>query len=172
MSIKYYKNLISTLPVRQQSFTTKRATWRKEEEQFYWFKTLNQHMFQDNKTLTISRQDIFNTSDFRKVLIKTIYWGYPGGMRGNNVGNILKSIQSIEETYNELIQTKNPKEESFKKFTKKIKGDSITGLGLSTYTKLLHFSSITFDNNPCLILDQRLINVFTNKVFTEFHDFK
>lgn len=119
MSIKYYKNLISTLPVRQQSFTTKRATWRKEEEQFYWFKTLNQQMFQDNKTLTISRQDIFNSSDLRKVLIKTIYWGYPSGMRGNNAGNILKSIQSIEETYNELKQTKNPKEESFKKFTKK-----------------------------------------------------
>ena len=32
--------------------------------------------------------DIFETTDLRELIIKTIYWGYTGGMRGNHFVNI------------------------------------------------------------------------------------
>ena len=172
MSIEYYKDLISTLPVREQSFTTKRTTWSQREKQFSWFKEINDSLFQNKKTLIINRKDIFETSDFKEKIIKTIYWGYPSGMRGKNAENILNSIESIEEVFNELKQTMNPTEENLNEFIRNIKGSDIRGLGLSTYSKLLYFSNITFNNNPCLILDRRLINVFSNKVYKEFNSLR
>jgi hypothetical protein len=36
MNIKNYKTLISSLPVRQQYFTTKRAAWTKAEREMEW----------------------------------------------------------------------------------------------------------------------------------------
>ena len=63
MNIDNYKILIKNLPVRQQCFTTKRTTWNKAENEVGWLKTLNDKLFGDSGTLTISRQDIFNTKD-------------------------------------------------------------------------------------------------------------
>jgi len=42
------------------------------------------------------------------------------------------------------------------------------GLGLSTYSKLMYFRDFKFDGIPALILDERLIRVFKNRVFQEF----
>ena len=44
----------------------------------------------------------------------------------------------------------------------------VRGLGLSTYSKLLYYFNLSFNGNPCLILDQRLINVFAGKTYSEF----
>lgn len=161
-----YKILISNLPVRQQSFTTKRTTWLKAENEISWLKQLNDSLFSDQQTLTISRQDIFETVNLRETIIKTIYWGYTGGMRGNHFVNILKHIDLIENIFKNLKQTDNPKTEDFNKLTATFKG--VTGLGLSTYSKLLYFLQLTFNDNPCLILDQRIIDVFAGKTYSEF----
>jgi len=162
-----YKQLISNLPVRQQCFTTKRTTWEKVENQIEWLKQLNDDLFGDNKTLTINRQDIFDTTNLRVLIIKTIYWGYTRGMRGNHFLNILKNIDLIENTINELKKEPNPNTNDFNKL--KITFENVKGLGLSTYSKLLYFSDLTFNDNPCLILDQRLIDVFKNKTYSEYH---
>ena len=165
--MKHYKTLISNLPVRQQCFTTKRTTWKKAENEIQWLETLNSRLFGDNKTLTISRQDIFETEDPRDAIIKTIYWGYPAGMRGNHFINILRNMDSIENVLTELKKKINPTLDKFKELTASLKG--IPGLGISTYSKLLYFFKISFDSNPCLILDQRLIDVFARKVYPDFH---
>jgi hypothetical protein len=96
MKIATYKNLILILPVREQCFTTKRATWKKAEESFDWFKKINDKLFEGNDTLTVSRQDVFDTYYLREKIVKTIFWGYTYGMRGNNLENILKKIENIE----------------------------------------------------------------------------
>ncbi len=165
MKIDIYKILISNLPVRQQCFTTKRTTWSKAEE-IDWLKEINDKIFGDKKSLTISRQDIFETTEPRELIIKTIYWGYPGGMRGNHFVNLLEHIGTVESTLLKLKRTKFPTTDDFKELTETFK--DVAGLGLSTYSKLLYFFNITFNKNPCLILDQRLIDVFASKTYIDF----
>lgn len=169
MNINNYKILISNLPVRQQCFTTKRKTWSKAEVANKWLKNLNNKLFSDNETLTISRQEIFETNDPREIIIKTIYWGYSAGMRGNHFIKILKHIEMIENTLRTLIEKSNPTTIDFNDLTLTFK--NIEGLGLSTYSKLLYFFKVKFNENPCLILDQRLINVFASKTYKNFQKF-
>lgn len=166
MNIDSYKILISNLAVRQQCFTTKRTTWKKAENQIEWLKKKNEQLFGDNKTLTISRQDIFETTELRELIIKTIYWGYTGGMRGNHFINILKHIDLIENSFKKLTHIAKPTTDDFNQLTASFK--NVAGLGLSTYSKLLYFLQLTFNGNPCLILDQRLIDVFKSKTYSEF----
>lgn len=166
MNLESYKILISSLPVRQQCFTTKRTTWTKAEREIQWLKNLNDKLFGDNKTLTISRQDIFETNDPREAIIKTIYWGYTSGMRGNHFVNILKHIDTIETVLQTLRDKTNPQTSDFNTLTLTFK--NVAGLGLSTYSKLLYFFNISFNSNLCLILDQRLIDVFASKTYSNF----
>ncbi len=148
MNITSYKILISNLPVKQQCFTTKRTTWETAESQFEWLNTLNENLFGNKQTLTISQQDIFETADLRELIIKTTYWGYTGGMRGNHFVNILRQIGLIEDTLKNLKQIAKPTTEDFNQLMTIFK--DVKGLGLSTYSKLLYFSQITFNDTPCL----------------------
>jgi hypothetical protein len=166
MNIDRYKILISNLPVSQQCFTTKRTTWLKAENEISWLKQLNDNLFGDKSTLTISRQDIFETKEPREIILKTIYWGYTAGMRGNHFVNILKHIDKIENALLTLKQKLTPTDNDFHELTIAFK--NVAGLGLSTYSKLLYFFKISFNNNPCLILDQRLIDVFASKAYSNF----
>lgn len=163
MQIEHFRSLILNLPVKQQSFTTKRSTWFKAENEL---KEINNVLFGDQLTLTHSRYDILETIDLKELIIKTIYWGYPNGMRGNNFVNIINQIDLIIKEINKLKEIQNPTSEDFKNLSLKFK--TISGLGLSTYSKILYFSKIKFDNNPCLILDDRLIKVFAKENFIDF----
>jgi hypothetical protein len=166
MDIQSYNILISSLPVKQQSFTTKRATWLKAEKEISWLKQFNDYLFGSNSTMTISRQDIFKTNEPKEKIIKTIYWGYTAGMRGNNFINILKYINIIENALLTLSQNPNPSINDFLNLTETFK--SVPGLGLSTYSKLLYFFKISFNNNYCMILDQRIIDVFSSQLYENF----
>jgi len=167
MNIDRYKILISNLPVRQQSFATKRTTWLKAENEISWLKQLNDILFGDQPTLTISRQEIFETENLREQIIKTIYWGYTGGMRGNHFVNILKHIELIENTFKDLKKISKPTTDDFNNLSLTFK--AVSGLGLSTYSKLIYFLQLTFNDSPCLILDQRLIDVFSSKTYSDFN---
>lgn len=166
MSLDIYKTLIASLPVRQQSFTTKRSTWLKAEKEISWLKGLNDTIFDSKSNLTISREDIFGTENLRELILKTIYWGYTPGMRGNHFVNILKKIEKIESALNTLRLSKQPTNAEFEELSVHLK--EIDGLGLSTFSKILYFLGIEFNGNPCLILDQRLIDVFSSKIYPEF----
>ena len=166
MNLKDYKFLIQNLPVRQQYFNTKRTTWSNFETQFEWFKRLNDNLFNNNRNLSISRQDVFNTDDLESKIIKAIYWGYPGGMRGNHFIGILNHFSSLIEGIEALIKLEYPTENHLKEFSQKMR--RIDGLGLSTYSKLLYFSEIRINSYQCLILDKRLIDVFNKNLFSDF----
>ena len=104
MDIKNYQTLITHLPVRQQCFSTKRATWRPAEKEIGWLESLNDKLFDNAETLRINRQDVFDTTDIREKILKTIYWGYPRNMRGNNFVDLLDGdgIEKIENVIDSL----------------------------------------------------------------------
>ena len=56
--------------------------------------------------------------------------------------------------------------DEFSHLHEELKG--INRLGLSTYSKLLYFSGVKVNGNPCLILDLRLIEVFKECMFEDF----
>jgi hypothetical protein len=87
-------------------------------------------------------------------------------MRGNHFVNILKHIDTIENVLRTLRDKTNPTTTDFNDLTLTFK--NVAGLGLSTYSKLLYFFKISFNGNPCLILDQRLIDVFSSNSYSNF----
>ncbi len=169
MNIEDYKKLIINLPVREQCFTTKRSTWIKAEENNLWLKNINDLLFGNNESLTISRQDILDTKNSRELIIKTIYWGYSNGMRGRNFVNIIEGIEKIEAILNKLKRIENPTKTDFDNFKNSFK--NISGIALSTYSKLLYFLNVKINNIQCLILDQRIINVLASSKFSDFQQF-
>ena len=169
--IKNYSILIQHLPVRQQSETTKRSTWKKAEKEISWLMEFNNNLFGDSETLILSRQDILNaTSSTRDLILKTIYWGYPINMRGNHFVNIMHNIEPLEMAINKLKSKKNLTDNDFEELKNVFK--TIPGLGLSTYSKLLYFLNFKINGNPCLILDQRLIDAINGKQFSEYFSLK
>lgn len=167
MNITDYQILIANLPVRQQSFTTQKATWLKFEENNEYLRAFNDNHFKGNKDLCLSRQDLFDINhSTRELILKTIYWGYIRGMRGNHFPNIIEKISSLESALVKLKQNENLSAIDFKDFIE----NKISGIGLSTLSKLLYFLDIKFNGHTALILDQRLIVTFQNKHYKEFYD--
>ncbi len=171
MNIRDYQQLILALPVRQQSFTTKRETWLKAELKVKGLSEINNRIFDGEEFITISRDDIF-TRNAGERFFMSIYWGYPSGMRGHNFIRIAVHFEMILGALVDFINNNaaGPTADDFRKFADKMK--VIPGLGLSTYSKLLYFFEPLIDSIPCLILDQRLINCFANGTFSEFKELK
>lgn len=171
IELENYRPLIQNLPVRQQSFNTRRdyKKWQDAENDFHWYRAFNNQHFGNGSLLAISRHDIFDINhngSIRELILKTIYWGYPTGMRGNNFNGILRNMQMLERVLAEIKKIVNPTSNDFFKIAKCFAG--IGGIGLSTYSKLLYFSEIKFDGYPCLILDRRLIKVFSSEIFDDY----
>ncbi|MDE0471504.1 MAG: hypothetical protein OXH57_06155 [Ekhidna sp.] len=168
MTIFDFQTLIQHLPVRKQCFTTKRRTWKKFEKESSEYKKINDQLFNGEDSLTISREDIFQTKDVQQLILKTIYWGYPSGMRGSAFWGIICRLDNLTTIFTHLSN----KKQTFDELKKQLGLNSITGLRLSTYSKILYFLKIEFDGCPCLILDSRLTDVFNAEVFKEFDRFK
>jgi hypothetical protein len=168
MTIETYKTLIQSLPVGQQSFRTKRSNWKATEDAIEWLPELNNRLFQGKSELEQSRQDILSEAcPIRELIIKTIYWGYPQGMRGHHFKNILDAIQPLEVALEDIKKTENPGKKEFESLSDCYL--KVTGLGMSTFSKILYFMDVRFNGNPSLILDQRLIDVFKSLNFSEFN---
>lgn len=161
-----YQGLIRELPLPQHSFSTKKQNWKIENENVLKF---YEEIFSFSNEVSISRDDLFNSFDKDPVetfILKTIFWAYPRGMRGNNFNklteneNFYKLVDILLEIKKNSCITEN--------FIKQAL-NNINGIGLSTLSKLLYFSRATYNKKSCLILDQRLITVFNNMYFVEFN---
>lgn len=165
MTLAPYKKLISNLPYLDQAFETKEATWRHDIDYCPVFSAYCQKTFITN-AIKISRRDVFNNcqNDFVEGLFTTVLWGYSRNMRGKNFNKILSSIQTnkIQPFFPEQ---KNLSEVEFIKLADNLNN---SGLGLSTLSKLLYFFRYKIESYPCLILDNRIIEVLNDKnLFTE-----
>ena len=92
----------------------------------------------------------------------TIIWGYPGGMRGNHVRNLIRHLGPLTQLLAEA-RTQTIVEWS----THYAKVGPIAGIGLSTYTKFLNFLSVQVHGHAALILDDRIIRIANQSVFEE-----
>lgn len=164
-TLKNYSKLISTLPLSDQAFSSNHNTWTK-------YRTKNQSLsraigsvFQSSQKVTISRQDLFESGDSERInefTLKTIIWGYPNGLRGNNFNKIAKHYDNLVD---HLKETKSKNDLTWKNQTAFL--DSFDGLGLSTFSKFLYFLNLNINDYRCLILDLQLIRVFQNSNFSE-----
>ncbi|MEJ8803421.1 8-oxoguanine DNA glycosylase OGG fold protein [Pontibacter sp. H249] len=171
MTLDTYQPLLQSLPVLHQSFTTKRSNWTNAEKQITWLQELNDQLFQNHPSLELSRQDLFShTGSTREMIVKVIYWGYPKGMRGNHFVNILMGMPILEAALDNIKVKSSPDDSDYESLVKSF--DSVPGLGMSTFSKILYFMKITFNGNPSLILDLRLIDVFKSNMFADFVELK
>ena len=169
IKLEEFITLIQSLPVGRQKFIIQRRNFQKYELDFLWVKERNHLLFDDNGITEISRNDLIGDYPSQRTLLEIIYWGYPRGMRGNNLELILKSIDLIVKKLIELYENNSLGADDFINFHQWTNG--IPGLGISTYSKFLYFYKIRFNGIESLILDQRIIDVFSSESFNDFKDF-
>lgn len=164
MKLNQFKSLILNMPEPYQAFTSEKSTWKRYLRRVSVGQALGSILGRSS-TVTISRSDlrsIAKSGDIKKLVLSTIIWGYPGGMRGRHVSNLIKGIDDIEEA---LTSAK-----SIKDWASHYKSvEQIRGLGLSTYSKLLSFLPAKITGLNALILDDRIIRVVSSDVFDDFN---
>ncbi len=170
MRLQIYSNLINQLPIEQQAIEVNLKNWNKYIPKNYkkTFKGIfcNKDLIIRENTIQISRHDLFKEGEKKNIyrfILMTLMWGYPSGMRGKNIPNILGNIKNIKKHLKRIKSMKSIDWDCELIFI-----DSIKGLGLSTYSKMLYFLKLKVGKYPCLILDDRLIKVIKNKIFKEF----
>jgi 8-oxoguanine DNA glycosylase-like protein len=103
-----------------------------------------------------------DNQDLAEFVMATIIWGYPCGMRGNNVASLIRDFDALISLLAGVCG--------------KPVGDwgshgaqlaSISGVGLSTYTKFLTFLSVAVHGHTALILDDRIIRIAQSGIFQE-----
>lgn len=150
-------HIISVTNAKQKAFEVKSRFWLKN-------KVFVMHL--GSVPIFIQRDEIkkdFKEHKTEQAIIKTLAWGYPNAMRRFNpttdnitlIANLLKhkndlGIPEMYFAFGALMQ--------------------IEGIGPSTITKLLFFNGNTFNNIPCLILDERVINSIN--VFDDFEQLR
>jgi len=160
MNLTSYKTLIQAMPVKDQSFAIKAKNWINQLSGDHF-----DLLFEGKSEILLSREDILLTNRIDLFLIKTILWGYPSGMRGSNFPSIYSKLDELATDLN----IPNRMQLNFEDLTLlQSKLQSYKGLGLSTYSKFLQLRGFRFDGIPALILDERIIRVFRNRVFQEF----
>jgi hypothetical protein len=157
--------LISSMPEANQAFASKRSTWspyiRREDAAGAALRSI----FGSSNSVFLSRSDLrllASKPDLAEFVIATILWGYPGGMRGNHFASLIDHLSRLIQT---LDVTRSRPISDWASHYEQVK--AIEGVGLSTYTKFLHFLSIHIENHLAVILDKRIIDVMRNKVFEE-----
>lgn len=160
-SLTKYRNLIAEMPVMEQAFTTKRTTWNGKVDE-----RVLDRLFEGKAIRTISRNDLFSKCPIEDFVYLVIFWGYPRGMRGSlNDKIIFNKIDEIIPIIN-IPQRGKFTEEDLQPILKSL--SSVPGLGISTISKLLYYRTHKYGDYEALILDERLMRIFNNKIFAEF----
>ncbi len=165
MRLASFRDLIANMPVSYQAFTSKKPTWARH---------INRHdpagdaltaIFGTADEVTISRSDLRSLAgkpDLRQFVMATIIWGYPRGMRGNNVSRLVSHLDLLSS---HISTARVPPGIDWSSHYEKVK--RIPGVGLSTYTKFLSFLSVQVQGHTALILDDRIIRVSNLGLFEE-----
>lgn len=162
--MKRFNALINAMPLDEQAFTSKKSTWSKYFNNYDEVSNILKQIFKEKDIVQISRADLFKLAqkgDLGHFIISTIIWGYPRGMRGNHFIKIASNFQQLNKVLLEAREGVCSWIEHFNRI------QSIEGLGLSTYSKLLYFLSVEIENYPALILDKRIIDTLQKKLFLE-----
>ena len=162
-SITKYSDLIKQIPVNNQSSIIRKTTWERFSN-IKWYDDVKNEIFDDKESIELSRKDIHFEHDVRKKILKILMWGYPAGGRGNNIEFVLektKDLIPILLSVSGKNLTKTESNELIEKFS------NIRGLGISTWSKMLYFFSVSFDSRKCQIYDQKIVDSLNKKQFSE-----
>jgi hypothetical protein len=168
ISIVNLSENIRSLPIEEHSFVTNYKTWQPYEHRSKEFKSANKKIFKSEQE-EISRYDLFklNQGDPGVFTFSVFYWGYPSGGMLNKSMNTIIEDENVRMLIAAVSYLQKQKEaEEFEEVINHFK--EVKGIGLSTYSKLLHFLNFKVAGYPCLILDSRLIRVFNKGLFKEF----
>ena len=160
-----YVNLINAMPLMEQAFSTKKATWEKYIHGDSDTPGILNSIFLTHDQVELSRADLFryaSSGDLKIFVIATILWGYPSGMRGNHFSNICAKL-------NDIVRFLERAQNGISDWNKHWKDvDKIHGLGLSTYSKLLYFLNVEVHGVKSLILDDRIVRTIRKQSFDDF----
>ena len=162
-----FKSLIAAMPTLYQAFTAKRTTknWAAVLQRRDRAGEAMRHIFGDADSIRVSRYDLRERARLENldwVVMGTLLWGYPDGMRGNHAANIADNLAALTGLLGEARLGILNWKEHFEKV------GAIPGIGLSTYTKFLNFLSVSVSGKTALILDKRIIDVAKSRAFEEF----
>ena len=167
MHLSDFRSLIAAMPTRYQSFKAKRTTsnWASVLQRSDPAGDAMRHIFGDEDSVCVSRDDLrelARAENLDCLVMGTLLWGYPDGMRGNHASNISDNLAVLTGLLSEARLGISNWKEHFDKV------EAISGIGLSTYTKFLNFLSVSVSGKTALILDKRIIDVAKSRVFEEF----
>jgi hypothetical protein len=165
LSLRDFRDLIANMPVSHQGFTSKRSTWTTHLTCDGTAGTALRAVFAGSSEVTLSRSDLrclAENEDLAQFVIATIIWGYPRGMRGNNVTSLVRDFDALIRL---LSSVRGKPVEDWKSHYAQLA--SISGVGLSTHTKFLTFLSVAVQGHTALILDDRIIRIAQCGIFQE-----
>jgi hypothetical protein len=165
MQLSEFGGLIENMPVSHQSFTSKRTTWTSRLKGENSACNALRLIFGTKDEVTLSRCDLRSLgrkTDLTEFVMATLIWGYPGGMRGNHIPNMVNHISPLTDL---LEEGRTRPVTQWNEHFARVK--PITGIGLSTYTKFLNFLSVKIDAYTSLILDDRIVRVARARIFEE-----
>jgi hypothetical protein len=168
MRLADFTDLISNMPVSNQAFASKRSTWSTHINGGGAAGAALRALFNahdiTSENIFLSRSDLSDLAlkpNLAEFVMATIIWGYPRGMRGHNFRNV---TTHLEDLCQKLLVARFPIPNWISHY-KDVR--EIPGIGLSTYSKFLHFMSANVEGHKALILDQRIIEVVQQNLFEE-----
>ena len=110
----------------------------------------------NGESVSVSRGQIFQTSEQFNKLIKALWWGYPNGMRisryFSNVISTARAVSMILAQYNDSIIT----EVEYIRLYYQVKSTVGQGIGMSTISKLFYFFNISVEGCKSVIVDSKV----------------
>jgi hypothetical protein len=167
MRLADFRDLISNMPVSNQAFTSKRTTWAtymKEDSAGVALRAIFDAHHKGSENIFLSRGDLSDLAmkpNLAEFVMATIIWGYPRGMRGHHFRNVASHLEKLCRV---LSDARSPISDWILHY-RDVR--EIPGIGLSTYSKFLHFMSANVEGQKALILDQRIIEVVQQNLFEE-----
>ena len=165
MRLSEFRSLVANMPVGYQAFASKRSIWASHVNRNDNAGDALRAIFGTLREVTLSRSDLRSFAckpDLAQFVMATIIWGYPRGMRGNHVANLISHLSLLTQLLS-AARTQPVAEWG----THYAKVRPIVGIGLSTYTKFLSFLSVQVQGHTALILDDRIIRVANQGIFEE-----
>lgn len=110
----------------------------------------------DGKSVSVSRSQIFQTSEPYDKMIKALWWGYPNGMRANPYfNNIIAAARAVSTCLNQY-KDKDIPEADYLHLYREVKKIVGPGIGMSTISKLFYFFNISVEGRRSVIVDEKV----------------
>ncbi len=166
-TLKNYSDLIKLIPVFNQSAVIKKDVW----DRISYDVEIRNSIFGADEKIEISRADVHAEINSAKKIVMILMWGYPTGGRGSNIQKIINKGDKLS-TILRSIDGKNLTRDEANAVISEF--STIQGLGISTWSKLLHFFNVSIESNRCQIFDLKVVDSLNKKQFIELgtHEWK